>query len=100
MRAIVSVSDKSGVVDFARGLKDLGVDIFSTGGTKKSLEAAGVKTHSVSELTGFPEILDGRVKTLHPAVHGGLFARRDIPQHLAELTQNHIEPIDVVVVNL
>ncbi len=100
MRAIVSVSDKSGVVDFARGLKDLGVDIFSTGGTKKSLEAAGVKTHSVSELTGFPEILDGRVKTLHPAVHGGLLARRDLPQHLSELTQNHIEPIDMVVVNL
>jgi len=100
MRAIISVSDKSGVVDFARGLKDLGVDIFSTGGTKKSLEAAGVKIHSVSELTGFPEILDGRVKTLHPAVHGGLLARRDLPQHLSELTQNHIEPIDMVVVNL
>jgi len=100
MRAIISVSDKSGVVNFARGLKELGVDIFSTGGTKKSLEAAGVKIHSVSELTGFPEILDGRVKTLHPAVHGGLLARRDLPQHLSELTQNHIEPIDMVVVNL
>ncbi|MGD2065029.1 MAG: bifunctional phosphoribosylaminoimidazolecarboxamide formyltransferase/IMP cyclohydrolase [Dehalococcoidia bacterium] len=100
MRAIISVSDKSGVVDFARGLKDLGVDIFSTGGTKKSLEAAGVRTHSVSELTGFPEILDGRVKTLHPAVHGGLLARRDLPQHLSELAQNGIEPIDMVVVNL
>jgi len=100
MRAIISVSDKSGVVDFARGLKDLGIDIFSTGGTKKSLEAAGLKIHSVSELTGFPEILDGRVKTLHPAVHGGLLARRDLPQHLSELTQNHIEPIDMVVVNL
>jgi phosphoribosylaminoimidazolecarboxamide formyltransferase/IMP cyclohydrolase len=100
MRAIISVSDKSGVVDFARGLKDLGVDIFSTGGTKKSLEAGGVKIHSVSELTGFPEILDGRVKTLHPAVHGGLLARRDLPQHLSELAQNHIEPIDMVVVNL
>ncbi|MFW6117937.1 MAG: bifunctional phosphoribosylaminoimidazolecarboxamide formyltransferase/IMP cyclohydrolase [Chloroflexota bacterium] len=100
MRAIVSVSDKSGVVDFARGLKELGIDIFSTGGTKKALEAAGIKTHSVSELTGFPEILDGRVKTLHPAVHGGLLARRDLPQHLSELTQNRIEPIDMVVVNL
>jgi phosphoribosylaminoimidazolecarboxamide formyltransferase/IMP cyclohydrolase len=100
MRAIISVSDKSGVVDFARGLKDLGIDIYSTGGTKKSLEAAGVKIHSVSELTGFPEILDGRVKTLHPAVHGGLLARRDLPQHLSELTQNRIEPIDIVVVNL
>jgi phosphoribosylaminoimidazolecarboxamide formyltransferase/IMP cyclohydrolase len=100
MRAIISVSDKSGVVDFARGLKDLGIDIFSTGGTKKALEAAGIKVHSVSELTGFPEILDGRVKTLHPAVHGGLLARRDLPQHLSELTQNRIEPIDMVVVNL
>ncbi len=100
MRAIISVSDKSGVVDFARGLKDLGIEIFSTGGTKKSLETAGVKIHSVSELTGFPEILDGRVKTLHPAVHGGILARRDLPQHLSELTQNRIEPIDMVVVNL
>ncbi|MHC1578707.1 MAG: bifunctional phosphoribosylaminoimidazolecarboxamide formyltransferase/IMP cyclohydrolase [Dehalococcoidia bacterium] len=100
MRAIVSVSDKSGVVDLARGLKQLNIDIFSTGGTKKSLEAAGVKIHSVSELTGFPEILDGRVKTLHPAVHGGILARRDLPQHLSELTQNRIEPIDMVVVNL
>jgi len=100
VRAIISVSDKSGVVDFAQGLKELGIDIFSTGGTKKALEAGGVKTHSVSELTGFPEILDGRVKTLHPAVHGGLLARRDLPQHLSELTQNRIEPIDMVVVNL
>jgi len=100
MRAIISVSDKSGVADFARGLKELGIDIFSTGGTKKSLEAAGVKIHSISELTGFPEILDGRVKTLHPAVHGGILARRDLPQHLSELTQNRIEPIDMVVVNL
>jgi phosphoribosylaminoimidazolecarboxamide formyltransferase/IMP cyclohydrolase len=100
VRAIISVSDKSGVVDFARGLKELGIEIFSTGGTKKSLEAAGVKIQSVSELTGFPEILDGRVKTLHPAVHGGILARRDLPQHLSELTQNRIEPIDIVVVNL
>ncbi|MEE8619710.1 MAG: bifunctional phosphoribosylaminoimidazolecarboxamide formyltransferase/IMP cyclohydrolase, partial [Dehalococcoidia bacterium] len=100
MRAIISVSDKSGVIDFAQGLKELGIELFSTGGTKKSLEAAGVKIHSVSELTGFPEILDGRVKTLHPAVHGGILARRDLPQHLSELTQNRIEPIDMVVVNL
>jgi len=100
VRAIISVSDKSGVVDLARGLKELDIDIFSTGGTKKALEAAGIKIHTVSELTGFPEILDGRVKTLHPAVHGGLLARRDIPQHLSELTQNRIEPIDMVVVNL
>ena len=100
MRALISVSDKSGVVDLARGLKELGIEIFSTGGTKKSLEAAGVKIHSISELTGFPEILDGRVKTLHPAVHGGILARRDLPQHLSELTQNRIELIDMVVVNL
>jgi phosphoribosylaminoimidazolecarboxamide formyltransferase / IMP cyclohydrolase len=83
VRAIVSVSDKSGVVDFARGLKDLHVEVFSTGGTKKSLEAAGVAVRGVSELTGFPEILGGRVKTLHPAVHGGILARRDLPQHLS-----------------
>jgi phosphoribosylaminoimidazolecarboxamide formyltransferase/IMP cyclohydrolase len=100
MRAIISVSDKSGVVDFARGLKELGIEIFSTGGTKKSLEAAGVKIHSISELTGFPEILDGRVKTLHPAVHGGILARRDLSQHLSQLAQNRIELIDMVVVNL
>jgi phosphoribosylaminoimidazolecarboxamide formyltransferase/IMP cyclohydrolase len=100
VRAIISVSDKSGVVDFARGLKELGIEIFSTGGTKKSLEAAGVKIHSISELTGFPEILDGRVKTLHPAVHGGILARRDLPQHLSQLAHNRIELIDMVVVNL
>jgi phosphoribosylaminoimidazolecarboxamide formyltransferase/IMP cyclohydrolase len=100
MRALISVSDKSGVVDFARGLKELGIEIFSTGGTKKSLEAAGVRIHSISELTGFPEILDGRVKTLHPAVHGGILARRDLPQHLSQLSQHHIELIDIVVVNL
>ena len=100
MRALISVSDKSGVVDLARGLKELGIEIFSTGGTKKSLEAAGVKIHSISELTGFPEILDGRVKTLHPAVHGGILARRDLPQHLSQLIQHHIELIDMVVVNL
>jgi phosphoribosylaminoimidazolecarboxamide formyltransferase/IMP cyclohydrolase len=100
VRAIISVSDKSGVVDFARSLRELGIEIFSTGGTRKSLEAAGVKIHSVSELTGFPEILDGRVKTLHPAVHGGILARRDLPQHLSQLAQNRIELIDMVVVNL
>lgn len=100
MRAIISVSNKSGVADFAQGLQELGIEIFSTGGTKKSLEGAGIKVHSISELTGFPEILNGRVKTLHPAVHGGILARRDLPQHLAELAKNHIETIDLVVVNL
>ena len=100
MRAIISVSNKSGIADFAKGLQELVVEVFSTGGTKKSLEECGVRVHSISELTGFPEILDGRVKTLHPAVHGGILARRDLPQHLAELAKNHIETIDIVVVNL
>ncbi|MEM4251234.1 MAG: bifunctional phosphoribosylaminoimidazolecarboxamide formyltransferase/IMP cyclohydrolase [Candidatus Bathyarchaeia archaeon] len=100
MRAIVSVSDKGGLVDFARQLNELGVEIYSTGGTKKSLVDSGIRVHSVSELTGFPEILDGRVKTLHPAVHGGILARRDIPKHLEELAKNKIEAIDMVVVNL
>ncbi len=100
MRAIISVSGKSGVADFAQGLQELDIEIFSTGGTKKSLERSGIKVHSISKLTGFPEILNGRVKTLHPAVHGGILAKRDLPQHLAELAQNHIETIDMVVVNL
>ena len=100
MRAIISVSNKSGVADFSRGLQELGIEIFSTGGTKKSLEESGIKVHSISELTGFPEILDGRVKTLHPAVHGGILARRDLPEHLAELARNNIGTIDMVVVNL
>jgi len=100
MRAILSVSNKTGIADLARGLQELDVQIFSTGGTKKSLEVAGIKVHGVSELTGFPEILDGRVKTLHPVVHGGILARRDLPEHMAELAQNRIEAIDIVAVNL
>jgi len=100
MRAIISVSDKTGAVDLARGLRELDIQVFSTGGTKKSIEAAGIEVHGISELTGFPEILDGRVKTLHPAVHGGILARRDLPQHLSELSRNQIEPLDMVVVNL
>jgi phosphoribosylaminoimidazolecarboxamide formyltransferase/IMP cyclohydrolase len=100
VRAIISVSDKSGVVAFAQGLKELGIDICSTGGTRKSFQAAGMEVHSISDLTGFPEILGGRVKTLHPAVHGGILARRDLPQHLSDLSQNRIEPIDMIVVNL
>ncbi|GAH73070.1 unnamed protein product, partial [marine sediment metagenome] len=79
MRAIISVSDKSGVTDFAQGLSQLGFEVFSTGGTQKSLEEAKVPVKSVSGLTGFPEILDGRVKTLHPIVYGGILARRDLP---------------------
>jgi phosphoribosylaminoimidazolecarboxamide formyltransferase/IMP cyclohydrolase len=100
LRAIISVSDKSGVVDFAKGLHKLGFELFSTGGTKKALVEAGVKVHSVSDLTGFPEILDGRVKTLHPAVHGGILAKRNLPAHLAELDKNKIGLIDLVAVNL
>jgi len=100
MRAIISVSDKSGVTDFALGLSQLGFDLFSTGGTKKALVEAGVAVKGVSEITGFPEILNGRVKTLHPMVHGGILARRDLPAHLEELTKNKIEAIDLVAVNL
>jgi phosphoribosylaminoimidazolecarboxamide formyltransferase/IMP cyclohydrolase len=100
MRAIISVSDKTGVVEFAKGLSKLGFEIFSTGGTKKALAEASVPVKSVSEVTGFPEILDGRVKTLHPAVHGGILARRDLPAHMTELAKNKIEKIDLVAVNL
>jgi phosphoribosylaminoimidazolecarboxamide formyltransferase/IMP cyclohydrolase len=100
MRAIVSVSDKTGVTDFARGLIKLGFEVLSTGGTKKALVEAGVPVKGVSEITGFPEILDGRVKTLHPAVHGGILARRELPTHMAELKKNKIETIDLVAVNL
>jgi phosphoribosylaminoimidazolecarboxamide formyltransferase/IMP cyclohydrolase len=99
-RALVSVSNKAGVVDFARGLEKLGYEIISTGGTYNSLKEAGVKVIKVSEVTGFPEILDGRVKTLHPKVHGGILARRSIPEHLKQLEINEITPIDMVVVNL
>jgi len=100
MRAIVSVSDKTGVADFAKALNKLGFEIFSTGGTKKALSEAGVAVTGVSDITGFPEILDGRVKTLHPMVHGGLLAKRSLPEHMEELRKNKIEPIDMVVVNL
>ena len=100
MRAILSVSDKTGLVDFARQLHELKVEIFSTGGTKKSLVEAGLVVHGISDITGFPEILDGRVKTLHPMVHGGILARRDQPGHMEELGKHKIEPIDIVVVNL
>jgi len=100
VKAIVSVSDKTGVVDFARGLAELGFELHSTGGTHKALAEAGVAVTSVSKLTGFPEILDGRVKTLHPAVHGGILARRDQPSHLEELANSGIDAIDLVAVNL
>jgi phosphoribosylaminoimidazolecarboxamide formyltransferase/IMP cyclohydrolase len=100
MRAILSVSDKTNLIGFARRLLELDVEVYSTGGTKRFLEAEGIKAHSVSEITDFPEILDGRVKTLHPAVHGGILARRDLPRHMGELAQSKIKTIDMVVVNL
>jgi phosphoribosylaminoimidazolecarboxamide formyltransferase / IMP cyclohydrolase len=99
-RALLSVSDKSGLVDFARGLAELGWDLVSTGGTAKSLRDAGLAPRDVSEITGFPEMMDGRVKTLHPAVHGALLARRDAPEHMAALDAHQITPIDLVAVNL
>jgi phosphoribosylaminoimidazolecarboxamide formyltransferase/IMP cyclohydrolase len=99
-RALISVSDKRGVVAFARGLVDLGWEIVSTGGTANALRAGNVPVIEVDRLTGFPELLDGRVKTLHPAVHGALLARRDLPEHVAALEQHHITPIDLVAVNL
>lgn len=100
MIAIVSVSDKSGVKDFALSLAEIGFDIYSTGGTQKHLLEAGLPVSGVSSLTGFPEILHGRVKTLHPNVHGGILARRDKPEHMNELKRSQINPIDLVCVNL
>ena len=100
MQALISVSDKTGVVDFARELHALGVTLLSTGGTAKLLADAGLPVTEVAEHTGFPEMLDGRVKTLHPKIHGGLLARRDVPEHVAALKQHHITTIDLLVVNL
>ncbi|HEX7103728.1 MAG TPA: bifunctional phosphoribosylaminoimidazolecarboxamide formyltransferase/IMP cyclohydrolase, partial [Nitrolancea sp.] len=100
MRALLSVWDKTGIVEFARRLHDCGVELVSTGGTKAAIEKAGIPVIAVSDVTGFPEILEGRVKTLHPRIHGGLLARRDEPAHLAEIAAHQIEPIDLVVSNL
>jgi phosphoribosylaminoimidazolecarboxamide formyltransferase/IMP cyclohydrolase len=99
-RALLSVHDKTGVVEFARGLTALGVQILSTGGTAKLLRDSGVPVLDVAQVTGFPEMLDGRVKTLHPKVHGGILARRDVPAHMRALESHSIEPIDLVVVAL
>src|SRR5215217_3935855 len=99
-RALLSVSDKSGLIEFARALSDHGIELVSTGGTAKTLAAAGLKVRDVSELTGFPEMMDGRVKTLHPKVHGALLAIRDNPDHVAAMKQHGIEPIDLVCINL
>jgi phosphoribosylaminoimidazolecarboxamide formyltransferase / IMP cyclohydrolase len=99
-RALISVSDKTGVVDMARELSALGAEILSTGGTAKALREAGISVTDVAAYTGSPEILDGRVKTLHPKIHGGLLGRRSVPAHVEQMRQHNIGPIDVVVVNL
>ncbi|MBV9469861.1 MAG: bifunctional phosphoribosylaminoimidazolecarboxamide formyltransferase/IMP cyclohydrolase, partial [Abitibacteriaceae bacterium] len=99
-RALLSVSDKSGLAEFAAGLVEIGYEILSTGGTAKALREAGLSVTDVASVTGFPEMMDGRVKTLHPAIHGALLARRDVPEHLEAIEAHGIMPIDVVCVNL
>lgn len=100
MRALISVSDKRGVVEFAKALQELGWEIIATGGTMTKLRENGVKVINISDITGFPEICDGRVKTLHPKVHGGLLGRRDHESHMSQLKENGIETIEMVCVNL
>ncbi|MEO8279192.1 MAG: bifunctional phosphoribosylaminoimidazolecarboxamide formyltransferase/IMP cyclohydrolase, partial [Ideonella sp.] len=100
MQALISVSDKTGVLELARGLHDLGIGLLSTGGTARLLADNGLPVVEVADYTGFPEMLDGRVKTLHPRIHGGLLARRDMPAHMAALAEHHIATIDLLVVNL
>ena len=99
-RALISVSDKNGSVELAESLSKLGFEIISTGGTKKALDEAGIATLAIEEVTHFPEMMDGRVKTLHPMIHGGLLARRDLDSHVLALEEHNITPIDLVVVNL
>jgi len=99
-RALISVSDKSGILDLARALTELGVELLSTGGTATALAEAGLPVTLVSDVTGFPEMLEGRVKTLHPAIHGGLLADRSKPEHMAAISAHGIKPIDLVVINL
>jgi len=99
-RAIISLTDKSGSVDFAKSLSDSGVEILSTGGTARVLREGGIDVTDISEYTGFPEMMDGRVKTLHPKVHGGLLGLRDNPEHVRMMKENGVKPIDMVVVNL
>jgi phosphoribosylaminoimidazolecarboxamide formyltransferase/IMP cyclohydrolase len=98
--ALISLTDKSGIQEFARELSDFGVEILSTGGTAKILADGGVKIREVSDFTGFPEMMDGRVKTLHPKIHGGILAIRSNPEHIKAMESNGIKPIDMVVVNL
>ena len=99
-RALISVTDKTGVAEFAKDLAELKVEILSTGGTAKAMREAGVKVIEVADFTGFPEMLDGRVKTLHPRVHAGILFRRDDPSHVEQMAKHHLAPIDLVVVNL
>ena len=98
-RALISVSDKKGVVEFAKGLSHHQVALLSTGGTAQSLRDSGLTVEEVSHYTGFPEMLDGRVKTLHPKIHGGLLGQRSKPEHVEKMAEHGIEPIDMVVVN-
>src|SRR5436190_20378355 len=99
-RALISVSDKTGLAEFAAALAGFGVEIISTGGTAKALRDAGLIVTDVSDVTGFPEMMDGRVKTLHPKIHGAFLALRDNAGHLASMQEHGIKPIDLVVVNL
>ena len=99
-RALISVSDKTGLIEFARALSGHGIELISTGGTAKAIADAGLTVRDVSDLTGFPEMMDGRVKTLHPKVHGGLLAIRDDGEHARAMTEHGIAPIDLLVVNL
>src|SRR5210317_912348 len=99
-RALISVSDKEGIVEFATALAERGVELISTGGTHRLLREAGLEVSDVASLTGFPEMMDGRVKTLHPGVHGGLLAIRDNAEHQAAMHEHHIQAIDLLVVNL
>src|SRR5215813_5331892 len=99
-RALISVSDKTGIIDFARELKQFGVEIISTGGTAKALRDAGIDVRDVADVTGFPEMMDGRIKTLHPKIHGALLGLRDKTEHVDAMRKHEIEPIDMVVINL
>ncbi|MCS7279083.1 MAG: IMP cyclohydrolase [Thermodesulfobacteriaceae bacterium] len=99
-RALISVTDKTGVVELGRELENLGIEIISTGGTAKTLREGGIKVIDISEVTGFPEILGGRVKTLHPLIHGGILFKREDEEHLETIKKHSIKPIDLIVVNL
>ena len=99
-RALISVSDKEGIVEFAKEIRELGWEIISTGGTKAVLDQEEIPNIAIDEVTGFPEMMDGRLKTLHPLIHGALLGRRDLESHMKSMTEHHISPIDLVVVNL